>query len=491
MDILMITPEAMPFARTGGLADSVTALSSVLVDKGHNVKILMPRYYGISKEILTKLETSLNFTIEFEEVSADIYTTSIKTTNNNILEFYFLDYEKYFGRDGIYGSIDEPNYSDNPQRFSLLCHSAFHLCTKLNWFPKIIHSHDWPTALVPVLLKFYERKKEQFAKTKSVFTAHNLGYQGIYSKYLFPTTGIDWLNYYSAGFEDYDNMNLLKAGIQCADLITTVSPTYAKEIQLPESGFRLDSLLRYRSESLYGILDGINYSIWNPQTDKFIKENYSIDTIDKKVNNKYELQKKMGLEEDPNIPLIGISCQFLEQNGISELFAPSYGCIQAICKDMRVQCVVMGTGEQWCEQEIKELEKKLPNFKAFIGYDEQLEHLIISGSDFLLMPSKYEPCGRNQMCGQIYGTLPITRNISGYSDSIENYDEKTGKGTGFLFNDLTPQSVYDTTGWAIFAWYNKPNHIAKMKKRAMTKNFSWENSATEYEKIYSKLCKNI
>ena len=150
----------------------------------------------------------------------------------------------------------------------------------------------------------------------------------------------------------------------------------------------------------------------------------------------------------------------------------------------------MGSGEKWCEQEIKELEKKLPNFKSFVGYDEQLEHLIISGSDFLLMPSKYEPCGRNQMCAQLYGTLPITRNISGLADSVENYNEKIGKGTGFLFNDLTPQSVYDTTGWAIFAWYNKSHHIEKMKKRAMAKNFSWENSAKQYEQLYTKLCKN-
>ncbi len=486
----MITPEAMPFAKTGGLADSVTSLSSALVDKGHNVKILLPRYYGISKDILTPLDGPLGIPSELNEVWTAIYTTTIKTQNNNDLQFYFVDYESFFGRDGIYGSNEEPNYSDNPKRFSLLCHCAFQLCRKLNWFPDIMHAHDWPSALVPVLLKFYERQKKEFSNTKSVFTAHNLGYQGIYSKHLFPSTCVDWTNYYSAGFEDYDNMNFLKAGIQCADIITTVSPTYAKEILNHQYGFRLDSLLTYRSSDLFGILDGIDTSIWNPQIDKFIFNNYSIENISKKLNNKLELQKRMGLEQDSKIPLIGVSTQFIEQKGISELFAPSYGCCQAICTDMRVQFVVMGYGEQWCEEEIKTLEKKLPNLKSFIGYDESLEHFIVSGSDFLLMPSKYEPCGTIQMHAQAYGTLPITRNISGFTDTIENYNEKTGEGTGFLFNDLTPQSVYDTVGWAIFAWYNKSNHIATMRKRAMQKDFSWTNSATKYEQLYSKLCKN-
>lgn len=488
MDILMITPEAMPFARTGGLADSVTSLSSALVDKGHNVKILMPRYCGISKDILTQLEGPLGVPSELQELWTAIYTTSIKTQKGNDLQFYFVDYEDYFGREGIYGSEDEPNYEDNPQRFSLLCHTAFQLCRKLNWYPDIMHAHDWPSALIPVLLEFYERKKEEFSKTKSVFSAHNLGYQGIYSKHLFPATCVDWKDYYLAGFEDYDDMNFLKAGLQSTDIITTVSPTYAKEILDSQYGFRLDSLLNYRKDDLYGILDGIDTSVWNPKTDKFIHKNYTAETLSDKMINKTQLQKRMGLEENPQIPLIGLTCQLLEQNGIFEMFG-SMGCTQAICNDMRVQFVVMGSGEQWCEEQLKELEKTLPNFKAFVGYDEELEHLIISGSDFLLMPLRYEPCGRNQMCAQLYGTLPITRNISGLADTVENYNEKTGEGTGFLLNDLNPQSIYDTTGWAIFAWYNKADHINKMKKRAMVKNFTWDNSATEYEKIYSKLCK--
>lgn len=489
MNILMVSSEAMPFASTGGLASAVTFLASTLIDNGHNVKILLPRYYGISRDILTSTNLKLNVFCDFEDKSVNIYTSTIKTSQNNNLEFYFIDYEKYFGRDGIYGTKEEPNYNDNPQRFSLLCHSTFQLCRELNWFPDIIHSYDWPTALISVLLKFYERKNPEFSNTKSILTIHNLGFQGIYSKHLFPTTNIEWKYYYSAGFENFDNMNFLKAGIQCADMITTVSPTYAKEILTEKFGLKLDSLLRYRSEDLYGILNGIDSKFWNPQTDKFIFQNYSVDNLKLKTKNKLELQRRMGLEINPDIPLISFYSQFIEQKGINELFSPSFGCTHAICTDMKIQFVVMGTGESWCENEIKILENNLPNFKSFIGFDEELEHLLICGSDFMLIPSKYEPCGSIQMNCQRYGTLPIISAIGGLADSVENYNEKTGTGTGFMFNDLTPQSVYDTVGWAVFAWYNKSKHITQMQKRVMEKDFSWENSAHEYEKLYTKLLK--
>ena len=489
MDILMISSEAMPFASTGGLAGAVTSLSCALMDSGHNVKILLPRYYGISRDILKLLDSGFVISNQYGKIQTKLYTSTIKTPNDNNIDFYFLDYEEYFGRDGIYGSVTEPNYNDNPQRFSLLCQSAFQLCRKLNWYPDILHSHDWPSSLVPVLLKFYERQNIEFSKTKSVLTIHNLGYQGIYSKHLFPVTDVEWKNYYAAGFEDFDNMNFLKAGIQSADIITTVSPTYAKEILTPQLGFRLDSLLRYRSEDLYGILNGIDISVWNPQTDKFIVKNYSKENLFAKFYNKLELQKRMGLEINPEIPLIGIVARFVEQKGIAELFAPDFGCCNAICTDMKVQFVVMGSGEIWCENEIKSLEEKLPNFKAYIGYKKELEHLIVAGADFMLMPSKYEPCGSIQMYCKHYGTLPIARRTGGFADTIENYNEDTGAGTGFLFNDLTPQSVYDTVGWAVFAWYNKNSHIDHMKKRVMMEDFSWEKSVKKYEQLYTKITK--
>lgn len=491
MKILMITAEAMPFAKTGGLADVVSSLSKALADDGNDVKIIMPRYYGISRDILTLFDKSIQVYSEYTENNINVYTSVIETEKKNKVTFYFVDHEKSFGRDGIYGNKTELDYADNPKRFAILCQSAFQLCRTLNWYPDIMHSHDWSSALVPVLLKYNERKNPEFANTASILTIHNLGYQGIYGKHLFPSLGVDWLYYYSAGFDDWDNMNLLKAGIQCADLITTVSPNYSKQIQTEELGFRLNSLLSYRKDDLYGILNGIDTEIWNPMKDKLIPHNYSVNTLSGKEKNKLELQKQMGLEQNIDIPLIGMIARFTEQKGIFELFGPTYGSCKAICTDMRVQFVVLGAGEHWCEQEVQFLTESLPNFRCYIGYNENLSHLIEAGSDFFLMPSKYEPCGSNQMYSMLYGTLPIARNTGGLADTIENYNEKTGEGSGFLLNDLTPQSIYDTTGWAVFAWYNKKNHIQQMKKRVMLNDFTWSKSSKKYELVYQKALEKI
>ena len=286
-------------------------------------------------------------------------------------------------------------------------------------------------------------------------------------------------------------MNFLKAGLVSADFLTTVSPTYAKEIQNPAFGFRMDGILRYRSENLVGILNGVDTNVWSPAIDKKIVTNYTAASISKKIDNKLALQEKMGLEINPDIPLIGIITRLADQKGISEIFAPTYGCAYNLCKDMKLQFVILGSGESWCENEIRTLQCNLPNLRAFIGYDDGLSHLIEAGSDFFLMPSRYEPCGLNQMYSLLYGTLPIVRRTGGLADTVENYNEATGDGTGFVLDDLTPQSIYDTVGWAIYAWYNKKDHIEKMKKRAMSSNFGWDESAKKYVNVYEEALKNL
>ncbi|HOT63047.1 MAG TPA: glycogen/starch synthase, partial [Treponemataceae bacterium] len=345
------------------------------------------------------------------------------------------------------------------------------------------HAHDWAAALAPILLKFNERRGE-FANTASVFTIHNIGYQGIYGKHLYPYTGLSWDHFYAAGFEDWDRMNFLKAGIVSADKLTTVSPTYAKEIQRPEYGFRMDGILRYRSSDLFGILNGVDIDTWNPRKDKLIAANYGPDSLDKKAANKEALQRRMGLPVDPAVPIVGIITRFAEQKGIAELFGPAYGSAYRICSEIKLQMVVLGAGEQWCEKEVAVLAGSLPNFRAHIGYDESLSHLIEAGSDFFLMPSRYEPCGLNQMYSLIYGTLPIVRRTGGLADTVENYDERTGEGTGFVLENLTPQSIYDTVGWAAFAWFNKRDHVRSMQKRGMKKEFGWDTSAKGYLEVY-------
>ena len=484
----MVTSEAVPFAKTGGLADAVSALSIALTELGHDVRIILPRYYKIDREKLELLPEPMSVHCGFGEVWTAVYKSVLP--GKTPVPVYFIDHEQLFGRDGIYGTPQETDFHDNPERFTLLSQSAFQLCRKLDWIPDIIHAHDWSAALTPVLLKFKERYNG-FEKTASIFTIHNLGYQGIYGKHKFHVTGLDWNVFYSAGFEDYDSMNFLKAGLVSADFLTTVSPTYAKEIQNPAFGFRMDGILRYRSENLVGILNGVDTNVWNPAIDKKIVTNYTAKSISKKIDNKLALQEKMGLEINPDIPLIGIITRLADQKGISEIFAPTYGCAYNLCKDMKLQFVILGSGESWCENEIRTLQCNLPNLRAFIGYDDGLSHLIEAGSDFFLMPSRYEPCGLNQMYSLLYGTLPIVRRTGGLADTVENYNEATGDGTGFVLDDLTPQSIYDTVGWAIYAWYNKKDHIEKMKKRAMSSNFGWNESAKKYVNVYEKALKNL
>lgn len=483
MKILMVSAEAVPFAKTGGLADAVSALAITFANMGHDVKIVIPRYYKIDRNKLTPLEGPMGVPVGGGEAWTQVFETTMPDCDN--LKVYFIDHEQAFGRDGVYGTPSETDFHDNPYRFSILCHGAFQLCRKLGWIPDIIHCHDWSASPALVFLKHIYRYQE-FDNTAGVLTIHNLGYQGQYSKESFASFGIDWGLYYGAGFEHHGGINLLQAGISSADMITTVSPTYANEIQTMEGGFGMDGLLRVRSDVVRGILNGADLRAWNPKTDKKIPKNYDFKTIKDKAVNKKALQEKMGLEVNPDVPVFGIVTRLADQKGIAELFAPTYGCMYNMCNNLKIQVAVLGSGEAWCENEIRTLESKLPNFKAYIGYDENLSHLIEAGSDFFIMPSKYEPCGLNQIYSLLYGTLPIVRRTGGLADTVENYNEQTGEGTGFMFDCLTPGAVYDTVGWATYAYYNKKDDIRKMQKAGMSKTFTWDKSAEAYLETYKE-----
>ncbi|MCF0241448.1 MAG: glycogen synthase [Treponema sp.] len=482
MKILMVTSETVPFAKTGGLADAVSALAISMKKQGHDVRIVLPRYYKIDRSKLTKLEGPMGVAAGQIETWVAVYESKLPGTD---VPVYFLDHEDAFGRDGIYGTKTETDFHDNPYRSAILCHGAFQLCRKLGWYPDIMHAHDWFVGLVPVLLKCVCRNG-YFAHTSSVLTIHNLGYQGVYGKEQFPALGLDWELYYGAGLEHHGAINLLQAGISCADMITTVSPTYAGEMQTVEGGFGLDGLLRVRTDCVRGIVNGCDLETWNPKIDKLLPANFSDKDLSGKAKCKAELQKRMGLPVRPEVPVIGIVTRLASQKGISEMFAANYGSMFAMCANIDLQFVVLGSGEKWCEDEICVLDNKLPNFKAFIGYDESLSHLIEAGSDFFLMPSCYEPCGLNQMYSMLYGTLPIVRRTGGLADTVEQYNQETGDGTGFLFDNLTPGAIYDTVGWAVWAYYNKKEHIAKMQQKGMNKNFSWDLSVEGYMNIYSE-----
>jgi starch synthase len=500
--ILMASSEAVPYAKSGGLADMVSALSIALAKEGHEVIIALPRYYGIDRSQLKALEGPMGVPVGSGEEWCKVFTTVMPDSpKENPINVYFIEHERFFGRDGIYGTAAEPDFLDNPQRFTFFSKSIFQLCRKLNWYPDVLHAHDWPTALVPVFLKFVERsivletefasegsfpleKQENFSKTVSVLTIHNLGYQGIYYKDNFDYTGLGWETFYNAGFDDYNMMNLLRAGLWSADTLNTVSPNYAEETKTAAYGFRMDGILRHRAEDYRGILNGIDTDIWNPEKDLLIPQPYSAEDLKGKALAKAELQKEFGLPQDPNIPVMGLVSRLTEQKGIGELFGPSYGSAYSICQDYDIQFVLLGSGVSWCENEIRSLTARLSNFKAKIGYNEKLSHLIEAGSDFFLMPSRYEPSGLNQMYSLVYGTIPIVRNTGGLTDTVENFNQETGNGTGFMFDDLTPQAIYNTVGWAVWAWYNRPKQIEAMRSRGMKMNFSWARSAKAYIQMY-------
>ena len=482
MKILMISSEAVPFAKSGGLGDAVSALAIALARLGHDVRLLMPRYYFIPREDLVAIEGPMGVPMGREEHWTSIYSSFLPSSE---VPVYFMDFEEYFGRTGVYGLSSQSEYPDNPERFALLSRAAFQLCRKLGWTPDIMHAHDWPSSLVPVYLSTVERAGE-FSKTASVLTIHNLGYQGAYSKSHFPSFGLEWSLFHGSGFEFHDDLNLLKAGITAADCLTTVSPTYAREIQTPAYGFGLDGLLRHRSRDLVGILNGVDGDIWNPERDGYIPARYSLADMAGKAVCKRALQEKFGLPADEKAPLIGMVARLTEQKGIGEMFGKGYGAVQEICATMNAQFAVVGSGDAWCEDELKALSSRFPGFKARIGYDEGLAHLVEAGSDFYLMPSRYEPCGLNQMYSLRYGTLPIVHRTGGLADTVENYVQETGEGTGFMFDDLTPRALYNTVGWAVWAWYNRREHIEMMRIKAMTRIFSWEKSASEYTALYGR-----
>ena len=497
MKILMVTSEAVPFAKTGGLADMVSSLSISMAKLGHEVKIVIPRYYSIDRTKLKHVPGALGVPMGGIEEWCGIYTTelpvelgsTLSAAETSSVQVYFIDHEIYFGRDGIYGVPSQPDFIDNPRRFSFFCKAAFQLCRKIGWYPDILHAHDWPAAMAAVYQKHAERPLGSaggFAKTVSILTIHNLGYQGIYNKNNFDYMGLGWDVFYNAGFEDWGMINILKAGIYSADKLNTVSPNYAEETKTQAGGFRLDGVLRLRSKDYSGILNGIDTDIWNPEKDTYIRKQYSVNNMAGKAIAKKDLQKEFGLPQDASVPVIGMITRLAGQKGVGELFGPAYGSAFSMCRDMKLQLVLLGSGESWCEKEVLNLASRLSNFAAKIGYSENLSHLIEAGSDFFLMPSRYEPCGLNQMYSLTYGTIPIVRRTGGLVDTVENYNEQTGSGTGFMFDILDPSSIYNTVGWAVWAWYNSREHIEAMRLRGMKQDFSWEKSAKKYVEMYEK-----
>ncbi|MBD3824037.1 MAG: glycogen synthase [Epsilonproteobacteria bacterium] len=476
LNILFAASEVAGFAKTGGLADVAAALPKALKARGHNVIVVMPRYYKIDPAKLTKLPAPLGVPMGIMgEFWAGVYTTKLPGSD---LDIYFIDYEEYFGRSGLYED-ERGAYSDNDNRFIFFSKAALQLCNYLHFTPDIIHANDWHTAAMPLLAQ--TRFVHDFRYAASVLTIHNLQHQGNFYKGVMDVLEVGWEHFNSHEFESHDRVNLLKGGISHADAITTVSHKYADEIQTHEFGFGLENHIQAHAYRLYGILNGVDYDEWSPAKDELIAKKYDFDSLEGKLECKRALQKHFGLEVRDDVALIGFVGRFAEQKGIG-LIA---GVIRGIL-DLNVQVVMLGTGEKWAENLFGALSHERKNFALHVGYSDALAHQIEAGSDMFLMPSLFEPCGLNQIYSLRYGTLPIVRATGGLDDTIENFDKENNSGNGFKFYDATLEALYYTVRWAIESYYDEKESFIAMQKRAMQQHFSWDDAASGYEAVYAK-----
>lgn len=472
MNVVLAASEVFPFSKTGGLADVAGALPKALVENGLKVSVFSPLYKSIDK---TNLNFSLNLNINFNSQSIN---TNIYHTSQDGCDFYFIENEEYFNRDQLYG-VGAVDYEDNALRFGFFSKAVLESLKALKIKPDIIHSNDWQSALINVYLKlFYE---DIFDQTKTVFTIHNLGYQGVFDKSYMNNLGLPWDIFTLDGLEFYDKINFLKGGIVFADAINTVSKTYAKEIQTPENGFGLDGLLKKFSYKLSGIINGIDTKVWDPKTDKFL--DYNFDDPKDKIKNKKALQKTLGLPVG-EMAVFGVVSRLAAQKGM-DIFAQS--AKELLKSNFNIQFIILGSGEKDIEDALAELAHTYSDKVSFnLKFDEPLAHKIYASSDFFVMPSKYEPCGLGQMIAYRYGTLPIVRATGGLKDTVKNYSAKIKNPTGFVFENYDSLSLTKTIKKAI-DFYDKETQRLKIAQYVMSLDYSWKNQAKEYIKLYKKI----
>jgi starch synthase len=474
--ILFVASECTPLAQTGGLGDVVAGLSKALKLRGHDVRIVMPLYSSIDRakyNITFERSACLHFG-HGEEIWVGLYNGLL----DGEVPIWFVDYERYFGRPWLYDGSDEDGF-----RFGVLSKAAMQACKDTGFIPHVMHLHDWMSAPVAVFLKSWDRILSPLSHTGSVLTLHNIGYQGKFHRSVLDFYGLGPEYMTPDRFEDFGMVNLLKAGVQYADMITTVSPSYAREIRDAVGGMGLGLYLNDRGDRVTGILNGVDTELWNPKTDKFLPARYSVDDMAGKAACKKALQKRLGLEVNPKIPIFGMISRFAPQKGFDLI----RGALPQAMRDMVIQVVALGAGDPVTEDFFRWLQSAYPGrAHATIGFSPELAHLIEAGSDFFIMPSYYEPCGLNQMYSSLYGALPIVRATGGLDDTVDNYSESDGMGTGFKFWDPTDRALFFTLGWAVSTYFDRPAHYLSMQQRGMKKDFSWTSSAKQYEDVYER-----
>ncbi|GAB4324509.1 MAG: glycogen synthase GlgA [Candidatus Sumerlaeia bacterium] len=486
VQILFATPEVAPFAKTGGLGDVAHALPKALHALGADVRIIAPKYKSVAQAgaplrlLLPEVRAQLHDRIYY----AAVYESLLPGSE---VPVYLIENNYFYDRTQLY-SENGRDYPDNALRFAFFCQAALWVCKGLGWRPDVIHCNDWQTALIPTYLHHLPAFTVDpfFDRIGVLFTIHNIGYQGLISKDWMPRLSLPWDTFTPQGLEFFDQVNLMKAGLVYSNLISTVSKTYAKEIQTPEFGGGLDGVLRARANALFGILNGIDTHEWNPKTDRYLAAPYDEHSLEAKAINKAALQKRLKLPVRSDVPLLGIVSRLVTHKGLDIL-------LQAMDDILKLgaQLVILGSGDPQYEQRLSELAARHPERLAVhIGFDNSLAHQIEAGADIFLMPSYYEPCGLNQMYSMRYGTPPVVRKTGGLADTVFNASPatiKSGRATGFVFTSYTPRALTNAVQKALKTWRNEPDLWRQLQRNGMRRDFSWTQSALQYLKLYSSL----
>jgi starch synthase len=476
MRILHVASEVAPYAKTGGLADVLGALPRALAALGHEVTVVAPRYRAIDPERfgLARRLRGLAAPLGRDTVAVGVYEGQSPATPR--VRAYLIDHPPSFDREGLYGDRNG-DFPDNARRFALLSSAALALCAEFGCWPDVVHAHDWQAG--PAIL-FAKRAWGDLPRPKTVFTIHNLAFQGLFPESTIDELGLGREYYNPDGFEYWGQVGFLKMGLALADELSTVSPRYAREIQTPEQGVGMDGLLRARAAHLHGILNGVDYEIWNPEKDVLIAERYSAERLPGKRACKLALQRELGLPPRADVPLCGSISRLTDQKGFDLIL----GALPSLLEG-ELQYAVLGSGEPAIERALSELAARFPKKLAVrIGYDEALAHRIEAGCDLYVMPSRFEPCGLNQLYSLRYGTPPIVRATGGLDDSIVDFDARTRSGTGFKFTNYDVASLGDAWRRAL-ATFRNTDELASMIKRCMAQDFGWTRAAEAYARLYS------
>jgi len=486
--ILFVSSEVVPFAKTGGLADVAGALPKHLKALGHDIRVIMPKYNTI-KDAKYRLREVIRLRDIEVPVGDEIHHIAIKCAfiPDSKVQVYFMENPEYFNRDSLYTDPKTgEGYPDNDARFILFSRGILEITKFLFWRPDVIHCNDWQSALIPLYLKTLYAEDPFFADTRTMLSVHNLGYQGIFPPSAVRLTGLSENMFYPLSpIEYYGSFSFLKAGLEYSDVITTVSPTYAREIRTdPEYGAGLEGVLETRQEDLFGILNGIDDTDWNPELDNLIARKYSREDTSGKEANKKALLDQSGLTYDANTPVIGIISRLADQKGF-DLIAQVLDKIAAL----RMQMVVLGSGDQKYERLFRKATERYPDRVAVhLTFNNQLAHQIEAGADFFLMPSRYEPCGLNQMYSFMYGTVPIVRATGGLADTVVDVTENPDTGTGFVFRSYDAKEMLDAIKRAL-DYYHDRDAWRTLQQRGMHQDFSWSKSAKRYIEVYDMALK--